>query len=141
MVPESMILKSHGSRIAVCSVRICTSQRSMQTNIEICIKNRGRPSFREYNFDDDDEREVEVIDTWNMTIEKVGTFKKHIRVELPGRPYMAVRIKRIERGSVLIYIRSETTGEVSLDKEVDAATGEDRGTDPCLPVRFQNFEK
>ena len=36
---------------------------------------------------------VDVIDTWNMTIERVdqpmeGTF----RVELPGRPFMAVRL-------------------------------------------------
>jgi hypothetical protein len=36
---------------------------------------------------------VDLIDTWNMTIERLdrpreGTF----RVELPGRPYMAIRL-------------------------------------------------
>ena len=34
---------------------------------------------------------VEVIDTWNMTIADAGVHKGTCRVELPGRPYMAVR--------------------------------------------------
>lgn len=34
-----------------------------------------RPSFREYHIDDETEFEVEVIDTWNMTIEKKGILK------------------------------------------------------------------
>ena len=40
--------------------------------------------------------EVEVIDTWNMMVEKRGTFLGHFRVELPGRQYMAVRIRKNE---------------------------------------------
>lgn len=55
-----------------------------------------RPSFREYYFDDETEYEVEVIDTWNMTIEKRGRHKGKIRVELPGREYMAVRIRSVK---------------------------------------------
>ena len=35
---------------------------------------------------------MEVIDTWNMTIEDRGTAKGRFRVELPGREYMAVRL-------------------------------------------------
>ena len=52
-----------------------------------------RPSFRDYYIDDETEFEVEVIDTWNMTIEKKGTFKGKFRIELPGREYMAVRLR------------------------------------------------
>ncbi len=52
-----------------------------------------RPSFREYYFDDDTEYEVEVIDTWNMTVENKGKFKGKFKIELPGREYMAVRIR------------------------------------------------
>lgn len=51
-------------------------------------------SFKEYHFDDETEFEAEVIDTWNMTIEKRGVFKGKFKVELPGREYMAVRLKK-----------------------------------------------
>ena len=52
------------------------------------------PSFKEYYFDDDTEFGVEVIDTWNMTIEEKGVRKGKFCVELPGREYMAVRLKK-----------------------------------------------
>ncbi len=51
------------------------------------------PSFKEYHFDDETEFEVEVIDTWNMTIEPRGRVKGAFRVDLPGREYMAVRLR------------------------------------------------
>ena len=35
---------------------------------------------------------MEVIDTWNMTIEEAGVFRGKFTVTLPGRPYMAVRL-------------------------------------------------
>jgi len=41
--------------------------------------------------------EVDVIDTWNMTVEKVeGVREGTFRVDLPARPYMAVRVRRIQ---------------------------------------------
>ena len=55
-----------------------------------------RPSFRDYYFDDETEYEVEVIDTWNMTIENQGIHKGKFRVQLPGREYMAVRIRGVK---------------------------------------------
>jgi hypothetical protein len=39
---------------------------------------------------------VEVIDTWEMTIKNLGIFKGKFRVELPGKEYMAVRIRAKE---------------------------------------------
>lgn len=55
-----------------------------------------RPSFREYYFDDESKFQVNVIDTWNMTIEDRGVFSGKFKVELPGREYMAVQIKRMK---------------------------------------------
>ena len=38
---------------------------------------------------------VDVIDTWNMTIETLqGSLEGTFRVDLPGRQYMAVRLRR-----------------------------------------------
>lgn len=51
-----------------------------------------RPSFREYYFDDDTEYSVEIIDTWNMTINNLGSFCGKFSVPLPSRQYMAARI-------------------------------------------------
>lgn len=40
--------------------------------------------------------QVEIIDTWNMTINKLpGTFAGSFAVDLPGKPFMAARIKRV----------------------------------------------
>lgn len=56
-----------------------------------------RPSFREYHFNEGSEYEVEIIDTWEMTIHFAGTFRGKIRIELPGKEYMALRIRRVVR--------------------------------------------
>jgi hypothetical protein len=40
---------------------------------------------------------VEIIDTWNMTITPLeGTFKDVTEITLPGKPYMALRIRPVE---------------------------------------------
>lgn len=54
----------------------------------------NRPSFREFYFDDTTEFHVEVIDTWDMEIQYRGIFKGKFKVELPGKEYMAVRIRK-----------------------------------------------
>lgn len=56
----------------------------------------NRPSFREFDFQEDKKYEVDVIDTWNMTIERVGVFSGHFEVPLPGREYMAIRLRAVE---------------------------------------------
>ena len=53
-----------------------------------------RPSFREYYFDDTTEFELRILDTWNMTVTDAGIVKGKFRVELPGKPYMAIQLKR-----------------------------------------------
>ena len=53
-----------------------------------------RPSFRDFRFDDSTPYRAEIIDTWNMTVTDAGVHQGRFRVELPGRPYMAVRIMK-----------------------------------------------
>jgi hypothetical protein len=41
---------------------------------------------------------IDVIDTWNMTVERVAErVAGKVRVELPGRQYMAIRVIRASR--------------------------------------------
>ena len=53
-----------------------------------------RPSFRDFSFDEDSLYRAEVLDTWNMTVTDAGCRRGRFRIELPGRPYMAVRFIR-----------------------------------------------
>lgn len=53
-----------------------------------------RPSYREYSLDDGCEYEVEIIDTWNMTIDYVGRFRGKFKLEMPSKQYMAVRMRK-----------------------------------------------
>jgi hypothetical protein len=42
---------------------------------------------------------VDVIDTWEMTVEPLpGTHEAHVEVPLPGKPYMAIRLVRVDDG-------------------------------------------
>ena len=61
----------------------------------LCYYGFNRPAFREFYFDDESRFEVEVIDTWEMTIENRGVASGKFKVELPGKEYMAVRLRRI----------------------------------------------
>lgn len=53
-----------------------------------------QPSFREFYFDDETKFQVTVLDTWNMVKEERGIVQGRFKVELPGRPYMAVQLKK-----------------------------------------------
>lgn len=53
-----------------------------------------RPSFRIFPFPQDETYQVEVIDTWNMTVTDLGLHSGRTRVPLPGREYIAVRIQK-----------------------------------------------
>jgi hypothetical protein len=51
-----------------------------------------QPAFRHLALPADSAFRVEIIDTWQMTIEEVeGTFSGRCTVQLPGRPYIALR--------------------------------------------------
>ena len=55
----------------------------------------NRPSFREYDFGEEP-YVVEVIDTWEMTSNVLGIFRGKVKIPLPGKEYMALRIYRPE---------------------------------------------
>ncbi|SBS72311.1 DUF5605 domain-containing protein [uncultured Microbacterium sp.] len=56
----------------------------------------NRPRFRNLILDDGGWR-IEVIDTWGMTVETLpGVQRGQVRVELPGRQFMALRLTRLE---------------------------------------------
>ena len=54
----------------------------------------AQPSFQWYHFDDVNDYDVEIIDTWEMTIKRAGAFRGRFKIDLPGKEYMAVRIIR-----------------------------------------------
>lgn len=56
----------------------------------------NQPSFKKFYFDDVTEYQVDVIDTWNMTITDAGIHKKKFTIDLPGKQYMAIRIRKTE---------------------------------------------
>ncbi|MNJ56226.1 hypothetical protein D3C77_517610 [compost metagenome] len=56
----------------------------------------NQPRFRQYSMKPGIRYKVEVIDTWNMTIEEqTGTYEGVFRIELPGKQYIAVRMTKV----------------------------------------------
>ena len=55
-----------------------------------------QPKYRMLLLPGDSDFEVEIIDTWNMTITSAGIRRSATRVDLPGKQYMAIRIKSIK---------------------------------------------
>ncbi len=53
-----------------------------------------RPSFRQIWIDEDTWYDVEIIDTWAMTITPGGRHKGRFDVPLPTRQYMGIRLKK-----------------------------------------------
>lgn len=53
----------------------------------------SRPAFREFLFNKNKKYKVEVIDTWNMTIEDRGIYSGKFYIDLPSRQYMVIRIQ------------------------------------------------
>ena len=54
-----------------------------------------RPTYRPVMLPEDADYEVDVIDTWNMTVESRGVMRGYHQIELPGRQYMAVRVRKV----------------------------------------------
>jgi hypothetical protein len=54
----------------------------------------ARPRFRGLRVPEGLSARIEIIDTWAMTVEELpGVHEGDVRLELPARPYMAVRIR------------------------------------------------
>lgn len=55
----------------------------------------GRPSCKEFEFPEDQKFQVEVIDTWNMTVTDMGIHSGYTKIQLPKRQFMAIRLQRV----------------------------------------------
>jgi len=57
----------------------------------------GQPIFREVTLPPGHEYQVDIIDTWNMTIDTLpGTYTGTFRVDLPGREFIALRMTSVD---------------------------------------------
>ena len=54
----------------------------------------GRPSFRDF-IKPEGKWQAEIIDTWEMTVTDAGVHSGKFRVALPGKEYMAIRLKKL----------------------------------------------
>ncbi|MEI7027069.1 DUF5605 domain-containing protein [Paenibacillus sp. y28] len=58
--------------------------------------NNHRPAYRELPLPEEGCYRIEIIDTWNMTITALdGEFSGVTGIPMPGKPYMAVRVRAI----------------------------------------------
>jgi len=63
---------------------------------EISYFGFNQPSYRRFVLPAGRRYEVDIIDTWNMTVETLdGTVEGRFKVELPGRQFMAVRLRLV----------------------------------------------
>jgi len=64
------------------------------TNYYLFYFGMHQPRFREFSLPDGSFR-IDVIDTWNMTVERIEeNVSGRVRVELPRKKYLAIRIER-----------------------------------------------
>jgi len=56
----------------------------------------NRPCRRPFHMPEGQEFDVEVIDTWNMTITPAGRHSGEFMIDMPSRPYMAVRLVKVK---------------------------------------------
>ena len=54
-----------------------------------------RPAFRDIWIDDETEYDVDVIDTWDMTVIPAGRHRGKFQVELPIKQYMGIRLRKV----------------------------------------------
>ena len=56
----------------------------------------SRPLYRNYTLPEGKRYKLELIDTWNMTIEPLaGIYEGHIRIKMGAKQYMAVRMRAV----------------------------------------------
>ena len=55
----------------------------------------SKPAFRTYELTEGCCYEIELIDTWDMTINKLpGVYSGSIKIDMPEKQYMAIRITK-----------------------------------------------
>ena len=56
----------------------------------------GRPCCRYFKLPEDRKYQIDVIDTWNMTIDNKGIFQGDCKVEMPRKEHMLIRLVRVD---------------------------------------------
>ena len=59
----------------------------------------NRPCFRDFAMEDSISYQVDLIDTWEMTITDMGIHSGSFRIQMPGKEYMAIQLTKIETNS------------------------------------------
>ncbi|XEC97573.1 DUF5605 domain-containing protein [Paenibacillus tarimensis] len=71
-------------------------EAGLQGNYWLLYFGRRQHAFKTVDLPGDAEYGIEIIDTWNMTVTPLeGVFSGRCKVELPGKPYIALRIMRV----------------------------------------------
>lgn len=56
-----------------------------------------QPIYKDLSLPKGNKYRIEIIDVWNMTITPVGgVFEGDVRIDMPGKPYIALRIRKFE---------------------------------------------
>lgn len=62
----------------------------------LCYFSFAQPAVRTFNLPADLTYEIEIIDTWEMTVTKLdGTYSGPSKITLPGKPYVAVFFRKV----------------------------------------------
>jgi hypothetical protein len=57
----------------------------------------NQPAYRIFKLPSGIRFKVEIIDTWDMTVEEVpGIYEGEFKICLPSKPYIAIRLKQIK---------------------------------------------
>ena len=88
-------MASFGGHFLFCHVVADPDSPTHQGEHEIHYYGFGRPSFRNFRKEEGVSWRVEVIDTWEMTVTDLGIFSGNFRVPLPGKEYMAIRLRKV----------------------------------------------
>lgn len=95
--PGRYIKKTGGTFDEVVGIPSTEDKEDIPFHLEVCgyeLHYLGitQPAYRELFLPEGVPYQVDIIDTWNMTVTDGGIHSGFSRVELPGRQYMALRI-------------------------------------------------
>ena len=73
------------------------NQSGSGDNYRLVYFGRHRPAYKDITLPEDKQYSIDIIDTWEMTIHTLdGSFSGKCRINLPGKPHMALRIHAIK---------------------------------------------
>ena len=93
--PGLGLTRFNNPSIPVCGVVEGVEPPQTQAKIYyLCYFGNNRPTSVRFAIDEDTAYQVDVIDTWEMTIQDCGVHNGAFEIALPGKEYIAVRLRR-----------------------------------------------